>query len=214
MKRATSKELLDCFEFPDPIVTSAYADLARIHRWLGDTACVVRALRRNSQPVQRVLDIGCARGGLISEIQDALQTEVIGIDLRDHAGCSRTVPMVVADATRDPLPEADVAFAMHFTHHLSEAEVIELIANVSRFCRRFVIIDLVRHWLPLFLFRSFVAPFVGQIAAADGATSVRRAYRPEEMAAMVRRALAGTTATFTHRVSPFYVRQVVDISFR
>jgi SAM-dependent methyltransferase len=205
--------LLDCFDFPEDVVTKAYADLARIHAWLGDTACIVRVLRRTAGPLGRVLDIGCAQGGLIVEMQKALHAEVVGIDLRDHPGRPPAVRIVVADAIRDLLPQADAAFAMHFTHHLSDSEVIALIGNVRRSCRRFVIVDLVRHWLPLLLFRIFVAPFVCRLAATDGATSVRRAYCPGELSALVQRALAGTGATFTHRIAPLYVRQVIDIRF-
>ena len=103
MDRATSSELLDCFEFPDDVVAVAYADLTRIHRWLGDTACIVRALRGNAWPLERVLDIGCAHGGSIAEIQNALRAEVVGIDLRDHAGHLPGVKIIRADVDLSPV---------------------------------------------------------------------------------------------------------------
>src|SRR5947209_1759261 len=84
-------------------------------------------------------------------------------------------------------------------------------SNVGRYCRRFVILDLVRHWLPLTLFRLAVSPLIHPVNAADGRRSIQRSYTPREMAAMVARALEGTTARYRHSVAPFYMRQIVDI---
>jgi SAM-dependent methyltransferase len=212
MERLLTKELLDGADLPEHVIETAYRDLVRIHSWLGDTACIIHALGRSHFPLGRVLDIGCGRGGAAARIQKALNIDVVGVDLRGAPGPHK-VPIIVADATLDPLPPADVAFAMHLVHHLSETEAIELIRNVGRCCRRFIILDLVRHWLPLALFRTFVAPWVCRVTAMDGATSVRRAYSPAELRALVERAIHGSGATFSHKVVPFYVRQVLDIEF-
>jgi hypothetical protein len=120
---------------------------------------------------------------------------------------------VKADAVRDRLPDADVAVCVHTTHHLTEAELVGLIRNVGRSCRRLLILDLVRHQLPLALFQLFVAPFVSRLNVVDGVRSVRRSFTPGEFAALTRRALEGTGATFRHRVAPFYIRQVLDIEY-
>jgi hypothetical protein len=88
-----------------------------------------------------------------------------------------------------------------------------MIRNVGRSCRRFIILDIVRSAVPLTLFRIFIAPFVSRITAADGQTSIRRAYTPDELHALVKDALAGTSANFRHTVAPFGVRQAVDISY-
>jgi hypothetical protein len=117
------------------------------------------------------------------------------------------------NAVIDPLPRADVALAVCMVHHLSEAEIVGLIRNVSQSCRRLVILDLVRHWLPLCLFRLFVAPFLGQINIADGVTSIRRAYTPSESRKLVETAVRGTNACVYQTVAPFYIRQVIDISW-
>ena len=98
-------------------------------------------------------------------------------------------------------------------HHLSGANLVRLIRNVSRSCRRFIVLDLVRHRLPLALFRSFVCPFLGSLNAKDGATSIRRSYTPQEMRCVVDTALDGSGGEVRHTVAPFYIRQVVDISW-
>jgi len=123
------------------------------------------------------------------------------------------VPIFTGNAVTEPLPRADVALAVYMAHHLSGGELIQLIRNVSCSCRRFIVLDLVRHRLPLALFRGFVCPFLGSLNAKDGATSIRRSYTPEEMRCVVDTALDGSGGEVRHTVAPLYIRQVVDISW-
>jgi hypothetical protein len=102
---------------------------------------------------------------------------------------------------------------MYLGHHLTPEDVIGLIRNVGRFSRRFLLLDLVRHPLPLALFRTFVAPFVSPVVGADGCVSIRRSYTRTEMEALTAEALAGSAGRFRHSVAPFYTRQVIDISY-
>lgn len=210
MDRIDSVELLDDPTLPEQTVAGAYRDLARVHRWLGNTRSVVSRVKRSG--ASSVLDLGCGRGALLQELRARLGVPVTGFDLRP-APPDSPVPILSGDAVRDPLPEADLALAVCFVHHLSEAETIELIRNVSRSSRRFIILDLVRHWLPLALFRAFVAPLVTHINAVDGITSIRRAYTPRELRQIAETAVAGTGARIRHSVAPLYIRQIVDISW-
>jgi SAM-dependent methyltransferase len=174
---------------------------------LGDTAALARAIRRDPLPVRRILDVGCGHGGVLAELQRRLDVEGIGVDLRPPADAS--VPMVRADAIRDSLPHADIAYSLCLAHHLADDEVVAMIQNVGRSCRRFLVVDLVRHPLPLALFRTLVAPFFSAVAVADGITSIRRAYTPEEFARLARRA----GAPFRHSVSPIFANQTLDIVY-
>jgi SAM-dependent methyltransferase len=212
MVRSLDPEVLDQPGLSDECLERAHRDLTRTHRWLGHTGLLLRSLRRHPFPLRRVMDVGCGRGGLLLEIRKHLNVEVIGVDVRAPAG--RTpVPIVRGDAVRHPLPQCDVALAVCLVHHLSEAEFVQLIQNVRRSARRFLVLDLVRHPLPLLLFRGFVAPFVYPVNAVDGIQSIRRSFTGAEMHAIVREALRGTGATFRHRVAPFYTHQLVDISW-
>jgi hypothetical protein len=76
-----------------------------------------------------------------------------------------------------------------------------------------VILDLVRHRLPLTLFRVAVGPFIHPVNAHDGCRSIRRAYTPREFFTLVTRALEGTGGVFRHSVAPLYMRQIVDINY-
>jgi hypothetical protein len=102
---------------------------------------------------------------------------------------------------------------MHLGHHLREPDLVRLIRNVGRSCRRFILLDLIRHPLPLALFRMFLAPVICPIDAEDGQRSIRRSYTPDELRDLTTRALAGTNARFRLSVSPLRLRQVLDISY-
>jgi SAM-dependent methyltransferase len=207
VERSFEPELLDTERFPDAVVARAYRDLTRLHRFLGHTPALIRAIRRDPLPVRRVLDIGCAHGAVLAEIRKRLGVEVIGADLRPPADA--LVPVVAVDAVRDRLPDADIAISICLAHHLSDAELAALIRNAGRSCRRFILVDLVRHWLPLTLFRVFVTPFFSPVAVADGMASVRRAYTPGEFAQVARE----TGVQFRHSVAFGYSSQTLDITY-
>ena len=213
MKRSFDREIMDDPNLPEETLILVYKDLTRTHRFLGNIRALVFELGRNTNPLRRVLDIGCGRGELLLEIQRKMGVETVGVDVRVPRTFHSGVPIIQADAVRDPLPACDVALAVCVAHHLGDEHVVELIRNVGRFCKRFVILDLVRHPLPLLLFRCFVAPFIHWINAADGVSSIRRSYTPAELESLVRRALDGSPGTYRHSVGLFYVRQIVDISY-
>ncbi len=206
MDRANTAELLDDPALPSEVVARAYRDLARVHRWLGNTRAILRRVRG----AKSVLDIGCGQGALLREIRGKLGIDVIGFDLRP-APAAAQVRIVTGDAALDPLPRADVAIAVCFVHHLSEEELIRLIKNVSRSCPRFIILDLVRHWLPLWLFRIFVGPVVSRINREDGITSIRRAFTVQELRKVVETAVEETGARVTQTVAPLLIRQIIEI---
>src|SRR5580704_5753591 len=110
MLRQDEPEMLDDTSLPEDLVNRAYRDMASIHRWLGDVRFMVRAIRADSTPVRRILDVGCGTGLVLQRVGRALNAEVVGADIRPGLRCCAPVPIVQVDACRDPLPDADVAF--------------------------------------------------------------------------------------------------------
>jgi SAM-dependent methyltransferase len=210
MQRSLEPELMDSLDASSAILEKFHRDLARVHRLLGSFPTIERFLRADHRPVRRVLDIGCGGGALLAYLRDRMGVEVIGVD--PNPGHTANVPVIQLDAVRNPLPEADVAVSSLVAHHLTPEENVQLIRNVQRSCRRFVILDLIRHPLPLVLFTLFICPLIGHEAAVDGRQSIRRAFTPDEFAALVREAL-GANAAFNIDVPRFLSRQVIDIRY-
>jgi len=210
--RSLEPELMDSPDVKGPVLDKFHRDLNFVNKCLGTFPTIERFIRNDDKPVQRIIDIGCGGGALLEYLRRRLGVEVIGIDKKPPEQAN--VPIIAADAVTERLPEADIAVCSLTAHHLTPEEIIVLIRNVSRSCRRFVIQDLIRHPLPLVLFTIFLCPLIGREAAVDGRQSIRRAYTPEEFAEMVRTAIIGTKATFTTDVSPFLSRQIVDIRYR
>jgi SAM-dependent methyltransferase len=213
LKRSYTPEIIDDPDLPAELMLKVHRDLTRAHRWLGNTAAILAALKRDPLPIRRVLDIGCGNGGLLIEIRRKLRMEVIGVELRAPCPNLTTVPILQANAVSERLPDSDVAVAVCVTHHLSDADCAALIRNVGRVCRRFIILDLVRHRLPLTLFGLAVGPWLHPVNAQDGRHSICRSFTPPELAAVVTGALEGTHARFRHSVAPLYMRQIVDITY-
>jgi 2-polyprenyl-3-methyl-5-hydroxy-6-metoxy-1,4-benzoquinol methylase len=213
MQRSLVPEIMDDPSVPHETWVRFHRQLGSLHRFLGNQRAILDALRRHPRPIGRVLDIGCGDGELLNAIRNALDVDVMGVELRPPR-CNRfDVPIIEADATRDRLPEADVAVSMMVCHHLAETEIVALIRNAARSVRRLIILDLVRHWLPLALFSTFVSPLLMRTVAVDGCQSIRRAYTPRELRDIVEGAVAGSHASLLHRVTPLRSRQVIDITW-
>src|SRR6185503_21332472 len=126
MKRSFDPEIIDDPNLPEETLTLVYRDLTRTHRFLGNIRALVFELGRNRHPLHRVLDIGCGRGELLLEIQREMEVEAIGVDLRVTGTSHSGVPIIQADAVRDPLPACDVALAVCVAHHLADEQLVEL----------------------------------------------------------------------------------------
>ena len=214
MERSLELELLETEALAWDAVQLSYREMASIHHWLGNTASIVRLLRKH--PARRVLDIGCGQGALLATLKQKLGVEGVGVDLRPGPS-SVEMPIVQANAVTDALPAADVALCVATAHHMSEEELSGMIANVARSTSRFILLDLVRHPLPLLLFQCFVAPLLSSVSARDGITSIRRSYTAHEMDAIVAEGLrrAGREVkSLRHTVGPLWIRQVVAIDWR
>ena len=104
------------------------------------------------------------------------------------------------------LPEigpADYAFCNHFLHHLDDATIVKLLQLLSRTVRRrFVLSDLLRSLASYMGFDLFGRLFLHRsFAHADGLTSIRRAFLPDELRNLVQRA-ATPAHVDVHHLNP------------
>jgi 2-polyprenyl-3-methyl-5-hydroxy-6-metoxy-1,4-benzoquinol methylase len=199
---------MDSPDVQGPVLDKFHRDLNFIHKCLGTFSTIERFIRKDNQPVRRIIDVGCGGGALLEYLQQRLKVEVIGVDQKPPDNAN--VKIIAADAVSEKLPDADIAVCSLFCHHLTPEQNMAMIRNVGRSCRRFIIQDLIRHPLPLVLFTVFLCPLIGREAAVDGRQSIRRAFKPEEFADLAR---AATNGEVTIDVSPFLSRQIVDIRY-
>ena len=212
MIRSLEPELMDSPDVTGPVLDKFHRDLNFVNKCLGTFPTIERFIRKDDKPVRNDYRYRLRRRSAVGISSPAIGRR--GNRHRQKPPETANVPIIAADAVTEQLPDADIAVCSLTAHHLTPEQIIALIRNVSRSCRRFIIQDLIRHPLPLVLFTIFLCPMIGREAAVDGRQSIRRAYTPEEFAEMVRTAIAGTTATFTTDVSPFLSRQIIDIRYR
>lgn len=211
-ERSYRTEILDDPRVPEHVRERCYQDLAKTHRWLGNHQAVIRLVQRDPLPVRKVLDVGCGHGALLRDVRQTLGVEVVGVDLSPPKA-NGTIPIYRRDALREDLPRADVAVSVVVAHHFTSDELRLLICNVGRSCRRFIILDLVRHWLPFSFFRTFASCLINPVNVEDGLTSIERSFTPQELDGIARESLAECGGTFRHTVAPFYIRQILDIRY-
>src|SRR5260370_26051327 len=97
LERSFAREIIDDPDLPRELVREMHRDLTRTHRWLGNTAAIISALKRDPLPIRRVLDIGCGNGGLLIEIRKKLPTGGIGGELRAPSPNPPPLPVLAAD---------------------------------------------------------------------------------------------------------------------
>jgi SAM-dependent methyltransferase len=211
VQRSLAPEIMDDPHVPEPVRERFHHQLGFIHRLLGMHQAVLKALRSDAHPVRRVLDIGCGYGALLAEIRRALRVDVVGAELCAPHQKDLGIPIIEADATIDRLPQADVAVCVWVLHHLSEEGIVALVRNARRSVRRCIVMDVVRHWLPMAMFTAFLSPVLMREVAADGRQSIRRAYTAVELRAIIERAVAGSGAQVVQSVTRFRSRQTIDI---
>lgn len=213
-ERRETPELLDAEAMDAETLKRAYRELQLLHGWLGNTAAMLRLLRADGTGKKlKVLDIGCGQGAFLVLIRQRLGHDGIGFDLRSMS-VDASIPIVEGNAATDALPRADVAICVVMAHHLEPLELKAMIVNVAQSADRLILLDLVRHPVPLALFRVFVSPLLSRINALDGQTSIRRAYTPRELQAIFRDALQESKRPVEqrkHTVAPLWIRQIVDV---
>ncbi len=213
MRRSFEAEILDSGGQQPEMLARAHRALSLTHSLLGNHAAILRALRRDGQAARRVLDIGCGHGALLEKVRRQIGAEVLGVDLHPPERGVGEFPILKLDAVREVLPQADVAVCVCLVHHLRDEDFVEMIRNVGRTCHRFVILDLVRHRVPMVLFSAAAPLCLPKVNVLDGRQSIRRAYTAEEFRAAIARAVAGTGAKFRHTVAPLWIRQMADIRY-
>lgn len=214
-RRRPEPELLDDADVPAGEAEASLADIEWVHHRLGGRAVVRRRLQpffaalAGREDTPTVLDLGCGSGHvgrdlLAAAAEAGTRVRVFGLDRKaSHARLAARGTAVVGDTFRLPFGDrsVDVVFSTLFLHHFSPGESARLLAEARRVAALAVVaLDLTRHRLALAAI-SVVGPvaFRSRLSIADGKTSVRQAYTPDEIAAIAAPVLPGARVTMASR---------------
>jgi SAM-dependent methyltransferase len=217
-RRSLDREYMDDHTPPQAILDEVYWFLGAISRWLGGTRATLRRFEQLSAgwspgATISVLDVACGGADLARALHrwgrsrgfdvqvTALDISTRTLDSARRRGESRDQPrFVCADLHTAPFRDGafDYVTCAVFFHHLTDDEVVRTLRAFDRLARRGIVVnDLIRRWRLYVWSWLFTRPF-NAVLRADGPLSVRRAFRPGELAALAARAELGWLSIQTH----------------
>ena len=210
MRRAAgAHELLDgAVSAPD--LARTLADIERLDTWFGGHALSLARVRRVARAMPRgrtlrVIDVGGGGGGFARRVAEwgrrhHRHVSVVLVDrdavtsalARRACAAYPEIHVVRADATALPfgVASADVVHSALTLHHLEPDSAVTALAEMGAVARVSVVInDLARTRVALALvWLATRLLTMHPISRHDGPLSVRRAYRPDELADLFRKA--------------------------
>lgn len=199
MQRRVHPELLDSDAGTPAAVARALGDLVAINRRFGGIRTMRRLVERvaDADGARRLslLDVGAGSGDVPAAVAAALARSGVRLDVtlcdRAPTHLPRTARRVIGNGVALPFRDAsfDLVTCSLFLHHLEPLQVGLFLRESLRVARRALLInDLRRSWAHLGFVHLGVPLFKSSITRHDGRVSVRRAYTPRELAAMLRAA--------------------------
>ena len=220
-QRSLEREFMDDHTPPQDVVDDVFWFLGAINHWLGGTRATLRRfeeLSRGWRAGQRVeiLDVATGGGDLARALvrwgrERGFDVRVTALDISRSALSSArrrgtdgagepALRFVCADVRRMPCRDRvfDYVTCALFFHHLTDDDVVRTLQSFDRVAARGIVVnDLIRRWRPFIWSWLITRPFNG-ILRNDGPLSVRRAFRPSELAALARRAGVSWLAIHQH----------------
>jgi ubiquinone/menaquinone biosynthesis C-methylase UbiE len=188
--RSNETELMDDLSRPDSEFVEAYTELTAVNKHLGGIRAIERFLPDDAVTVLDVAAGGCDVGEALASRR---KCRVISLDmnLRGLKRAEQTTP-VAGDAIQLPFSDSsfDAVICSLTFHHLTNAECVSVLREMWRVARRIVIVnDLHRNRVAHASIRILSALFSrSTMFRNDSAASVRRAFRPTELADVAKKA--------------------------
>jgi hypothetical protein len=209
MKRVVTAELLDTDSGTAAEITSSLGDLRRINRWFGGVSTTEEMVRRVAREIKvsslSLLEAAAGSGYVPETARERLQNQGLKLQVTlldralSHLNGSHRV--VAGDALALPFRDAtfDLVSSTLFVHHLSPEQLMQFVNEALRVCRVAVLInDLIRQPLHLSLVYAGLPLFRSRLTRHDAPASVRQAYTPEEMRALLTQTSASRTEIHRH----------------
>jgi len=201
-QRSVELEHLDKGDYTAEEYEGCIVELERINRWLGDASALRDSLLAEIGKLNlagfSVVDVGAGSGELLRVVagwarKNARQAQLTGVELNarsakaitERAATFPEITAVRGDAFRLPFidDQFDYALCSLFTHHFKNAEVVEILRELSRVSTRGIfVIDLYRHPVAYFFYTTIGRLFLhNRLIREDGALSILRSFTPDEL---------------------------------
>jgi len=188
--RSNETELMDDLSRPDSEFVEAYNELTAVNKHLGGIRAVERFLPEDTMSVLDVAAGGCYVGEALASRR---KCRVVSLDMNSRGlKMAKQSSPVAGDALQLPFADRtfDAVICSLFFHHLTNAECVSVLREMWRVARRIVIVnDLHRNRVAHASIRVLSALFSrSTMFRNDSAASVRRAFRPAELADVAKKA--------------------------
>jgi hypothetical protein len=211
MKRVIVPELLDSDAGNPAEVQAALADLGRINRWFGGVSTTLALLDRVADRTRlrqlSLLEVASGSADVpraaVSHLRRReVQLATTSLDRSfSHLDKESGRQALVADACQLPLADNsfDLVSCGLFAHHLEPEDIVRLAREALRVARvAFLVNDLVRSAVHLALVYAGQPLWQSRLTRHDSVASVRRAYTPTELRALIERSGAPAIEVVRH----------------
>lgn len=231
--RAHMNELLDQPDASQEDIERSLSDLEWVNRWLGGTKVLLTHVLPVMEQSSKILDVACGGGDVLRAVyksgkQKGIEPYLVGVDVNPEILSSairrsqgyENISYVKANAMSLPFDDDsfDIVYSTTFLHHLEPTDIVVVLKELARTTlRRLVVTDLIRHDLALIGILILGSLLFGRISRYDGQASVRKAYRPDELAELARQAGLSEARIYTHpffRMALVYDKTVSPSAFR
>jgi len=196
MLRKNTEEILDSEQCPPAETETSLRDLCRMNRWFGGVVTTRRLIERVASVTGlkrlSLLEVAAGFGEVPRAAARQLARHGVSLDITDldrvPSHLQRQHRALAADALALPFRDSsfELVSSSLFAHHLEPDQLKQFAAEALRVSRCAVIInDLIRHPLHLALVYAGFPLMRSYVSRVDGVASVRRAYVPEEIRALL-----------------------------
>jgi ubiquinone/menaquinone biosynthesis C-methylase UbiE len=221
-KRSYELEHIDIGDYTAEEYRGCIVELQRVNRWLGDATTLrqtlIRDIDKSGLKQFSILDVGAGSGELLRVTADWAQksnrsAHLVGIELNPASAKAiaeespqfQSIDAVRADAFHLPFRDQqfDCTINSLFLHHFTESQAVALLREMARVARRAIyVIDLHRHPIAYYFYTTIGRLMLhNRLLREDGALSIRRSFKPDELLALARQ--AGLTNPRVDRHFPY-----------
>jgi len=208
-QRSHELENLDKGTYTPAEYEGCLVELRRVNEWLGDVKALRESLLQEIEGKQlrsfSVLDVGAGSGELLRVTarwarETNRRASLVGLELSERSARaiqqeSADFPEISAvrgDGLKLPFPDNcfDYLIQSLTLHHFDDASAVELIREMNRVAARGIfIIDLHRDPVAYLFYTTVARLFLhNRLIREDGALSILRSFKPEELAELGRQA--------------------------